>query len=199
MNRLLTAVAFAERAHRGQIRKYTAEPYITHPIEVAQLVVSVLPWLEDRVTKVGGLLPDVAAPPVPLPYTDEDIVIAALFHDVVEDTMITLAQIHKAFGAAVAQLVHEVTDVSRPEHGNRKIRKAMDRDHLANASPGGKTIKLADVISNTQSITFHDPSFAKIYMREKEELLPVLVGGHPALYRRALGLLESWKATEGGN
>lgn len=195
MNRLLTAVAFAERAHRGQIRKYTGEPYIIHPIEVSQLVASVQPmpiseqmqefdWRRQKVGTEGMIHPFCSG---------EDTVIAALLHDVVEDTMITLEQIRKAFGPAVAQLVHEVTDVSRKEHGNRKVRKAMDREHLAKASPEGKTIKLADLISNTQSITYHDPGFAQVYMREKRELLPLLAQGHPTLYRRAQGLVEAWE------
>lgn len=166
--RLLSAFELAERGHRGQVRKYTAEPYIVHPVEVAQLVATVTP--------------------------DEDVIIAALFHDLVEDTTVSLKVIRKAFGDRVAQLVHEVTDVSRPEHGNRAARKALDREHLAKASPDGMTIKLADLISNTQSIVRHDPDFAKVYLREKAELLPVLKGGAPLLYARAEGLLAAAEA-----
>lgn len=166
-SRILQAFELAERAHRPQVRKYTGEPYIIHPVEVAQLVSTVT--------------------------DDEDVVIAALFHDLVEDTSITLAVIRKGFGDRVAQLVHEVTDISRPEHGNRNARKLLDREHLASASPEGKTIKLADLISNTQSITRHDPGFAKVYMQEKRELLPFLAGGSPALYARAEGLIKAWE------
>lgn len=169
MVRLLVAFEFAERAHRGQVRKYTGEPYIVHPIEVAGLVATV--------------------------SRHEDTVIAALFHDIVEDCGITLDQIRRAFGDGVAQLVHEVTDISRKEHGNRATRKALDRQHLANASPEGKTIKLADLISNTRSITQHDPNFAKVYMAEKAELLPMLVGGSPTLMAMAHGLVKAWTNT----
>lgn len=168
--RLLHAVEFAERAHRGQVRKYTGEPYIVHPLEVAQLVWSVFPA--------------------------EDAAIAALLHDTVEDCGITLDQIKRAFGEAVAHLVHEVTDVSRKEHGNRATRKALDRQHLANASPLGMTIKLADLISNTQSITQHDPDFAKVYIREKAELLPMLDKGDAILRDRAWGLVSAWTASQ---
>lgn len=165
--RILTAVEFAERAHRGQVRKYTGEPYIVHPLEVAQIVSSV--------------------------NASEDVIIAALLHDVVEDCGVTLDQISRAFGDAVAALVHQVTDVSRKEHGNRATRKSIDRQHLAIASPQGKTIKLADLISNTQSITQHDPDFAAVYMQEKSELLPLLIQGDAALFTRAMGLVESWE------
>lgn len=168
--RILHAVEFAERAHRGQVRKYTGEPYIVHPLEVAQLVWSVFPA--------------------------EDATIAALLHDTVEDCGITFDQITRAFGVNAARLVHEVTDISRKEHGNRATRKGLDRQHLASASPEGMTIKLADLISNTQSITQHDPDFAKVYMREKAELLPLLVGGDTTLWLRASGLVESWNRTQ---
>ena len=165
--RVLAAVAFAERAHRAQSRKYTGEPYIVHLLEVARIVASV--------------------------ETDDDVVIAALLHDAVEDTPTTLAAIGDEFGDRVAQLVAEVTDVSRPEHGNRAARKALDREHLAAASPHGKTIKLADIISNIQSITRDDPGFARIYMAETKTLLAALEGGNPTLYDRACSLVESWE------
>lgn len=176
--RLLFAVEFAERAHRGQVRKYTGEPYIVHPLEVAQIVATAFPW--ER----------------PSPRLVEDVVIAALLHDVVEDCGVTLEQIRKAFGDGVAQLVHEVTDISRKEHGNRNARKALDRQHLSAASPEGATIKLADLISNTQSITQHDPNFAKVYMAEKAELLPLLSHGHPGLQERAMGLVKAWERSQ---
>lgn len=163
MQQLLHAFEFAERGHRGQVRKYTGEPYIVHPMEVARIVGSVT--------------------------EDEAPVIAALFHDLVEDTPITLPQIASAFGNEVAQLVHEVTDVSRPYDGNRWVRKTLDRQHLSRASHWGKTIKLADMISNTQSIVQHDPDFAKVYLKEKELLLPALIGGHSGLWERANSML----------
>lgn len=157
--RLIKAVEFTELWHRDQKRKYTGEPYIVHPLEVA------------------GLVAEVGA--------SDDAVIAALFHDLVEDTGVTLQLIGGAFGPRVAQLVHEVTDVSRKEHGNRAARKALDMAHLANASPEGQTIKLADLISNTRSIAQNDPDFSKVYFYEKEALLCVLTKGDPRLMARA--------------
>lgn len=158
--RMIKAFELAELGHRGQVRKYTGEPYIVHPLEVAGLVAGV--------------------------GEEEDVVIAALFHDLVEDTHVTLDVIRKGFGNGVAQLVHEVTDVSRPEHGNREHRKAMDLKHLARASPQGQTIKLADLISNTRSIVQNDQNFAQVYLREKAALLNVLTEGDPRLMMRAL-------------
>lgn len=155
------AYTFAKAAHEaiGQVRKYTGEEYISHPIEVAAIVSSV-------------------------PHTDE-MLAAALLHDTVEDTKVTAEDIRREFGAEVAALVGWLTDVSHPGDGNRAARKAIDRKHTAQAPVEAKTIKLADLISNSQSIIAHDPSFARVYLREKAALLEVLKEGDPTLWVRA--------------
>jgi (p)ppGpp synthase/HD superfamily hydrolase len=159
------AEAFAAKAHEGQKRKYTDEPYIVHPKAVAQLLLE------------AGL--------------DEEVAAAALMHDVVEDCEVTIEEIRAAFGARVARLVGEVTDVSRPEHGNRAVRKSLDRTHVAKASPDGKSIKLADIIDNTRSIVPYDPGFARVYLREMRKLLPFLKEGNPVLFKRASAALRA--------
>lgn len=168
MNRILHAVTFAEQAHRGQVRKYTGEPYIVHPLEVASIVASV--------------------------SSDEDTIIAALLHDVVEDCGISLNQIYLAFGHRVSKMVSDVTDVSRKEDGNRALRKTLDREHIARGWPESKTVKLADLISNTRSIAQHDHGFALTYMEEKRMLLPVLVEGSRDLHYIATALVAEWDA-----
>ena len=150
---------FATAAHGDQKRKYTGEPYITHPIAVAEIVKTV-------------------------PHTDE-MIAAALLHDVVEDTHVTLDQIEDNFGEKVAELVGWLTDISRPEDGNRRFRKSLDRDHSANAPAEAQTIKLADLIHNTESIEKNDPGFYTVYKQEKIELLKVLTKGDPTLLVRA--------------
>lgn len=155
------ALAFATAAHEsvGQLRKYTGEPYIVHPVAVAELVRSV-------------------------PHT-EAMVAAALLHDVVEDTPASIEQLQEAFGDEVAMLVSWLTDISRPEDGNRATRKGLDLEHTRQAPAAAKTIKLADLIDNTRSIKAHDPSFWKVYRREKLALLRVLKEGDPNLWQRA--------------
>lgn len=150
--------AFARKAHDSinHQRKYTGEPYTVHLQAVA-----------DLVRKVSG---------------SPEMIGAAWLHDVVEDTPVTLPEVQREFGDEVATLVGELTDVSRPEDGNRKVRKAIDREHLAVASPEAKTIKLADLIDNSYSIQEHSPGFAKIYMQEKRLLLEVLQEGDPDLH-----------------
>ena len=96
------------------------------------------------------------------------------------------------FTPRVAALVSDLTDVSKPEDGNRAARKELDRQHSAQASPEAQTIKLADLISNSKSIMEHDPKFAKVYMREKTALLEVLVQGHPTLHKQASDIVSSY-------
>jgi (p)ppGpp synthase/HD superfamily hydrolase len=167
------AEAFAAKAHEGQKRKYTGEPYIVHPQAVAEILAE------------AGL--------------DDEVIAAGLMHDVVEDCDVTVEDIRAAFGDRVAQLVDEVTDVSRPEDGNRAIRKGLDRDHLAKASPEAKSVKLADIIDNTRSIVPYDPSFARVYMREMRLLLPMLKEGNPALFKRATAALHDSNRSDAGS
>jgi (p)ppGpp synthase/HD superfamily hydrolase len=146
---------FATMAHGDQKRKYTGEPYIVHPIAVSEIVKTV-------------------------PHTDE-MIAAALLHDVVEDTPFTIDDINDRFGNEVAELVSWLTDVSRPEDGNRKTRKSLDREHIVEAPAEAQTIKLADLIHNTKSIEQHDPGFWKVYKQEKIALLDVLTKGDRSL------------------
>lgn len=152
---------FATAAHAavGQLRKYTNEPYIVHPAEVVSI-------LKTR------------------PH-DPEMIAAAWLHDVVEDTGVTIEVIRAEFGSKVSDLVGWLTDVSRPDHGNRAARKAIDRAHTAAAPAEAQTIKLCDLISNTKSIVAHDPEFAKVYLKEKQLLLEVLTKGDRELYNRA--------------
>jgi len=64
--------------------------------------------------------------------------------------------------------------------------------HTQAASPRAKTVKLADLIDNSYSISEHDPGFAKIYMAEKKRLLVVLREGNPTLYAMAMEIVEAY-------
>jgi (p)ppGpp synthase/HD superfamily hydrolase len=152
--------AMAAHAAVAQKRKYTGEPYIVHPAEVAKIVAGV-------------------------PGSTPDMVAAAWLHDVVEDTGCTYTDIHMAFGADIAALVGWLTDVSQPHDGNRAVRKAIDRAHTAAAPAEAQTIKLADLVSNSRSIMQHDPAFAKTYLEEKRLLLELLTKGDPGLHALA--------------
>jgi (p)ppGpp synthase/HD superfamily hydrolase len=113
------------------------------------------------------------------------MLIAAVLHDTVEDTDTTFADIKTEFGDLVTKYVEELTDVSKPEDGNRKVRKTIDRWHLAGASSAAQTVKLADLLHNTHSIVRYGKGFAKIYMSEKLQLLNVLKHGDASLLAQA--------------
>ena len=96
----------------------------------------------------------------------------------------------------MAELVENLTDISRLEDGNRKKRKELDRVHLSKALPDAKTIKLADLISNSSSILgSKDPeaiAFARVYVPEKKALLKVLKEGDQKLYELARIFVEQY-------
>lgn len=166
MNIVEKAEIFATAAHFAvkQTRKYTGEPYIVHPKEVVSIVQMV-------------------------DHTPE-MLAAAWLHDVVEDTGVPLSVIWTEFDTQVAQYIMWLTDVSKPEDGNRKARKAIDRAHIAQAPAEVQTIKLADLISNTKSIIEHDPKFAVTYLEEKRLLLEVLTKGDATLLERAKEIIS---------
>lgn len=155
------ARVFATAAHaaRGQKRKYTGEDYIVHPKEVVAIVQSV------------SHTPAMLA--------------AAWLHDVLEDTEVTPDQLREEFGDEVTELVLWLTDVSKPGDGNRATRKALDRQHTAQAPAEAQTVKLADVISNVSSIIQHDEAFARVYVDEKKQLLAVMTRGDATLIKIA--------------
>lgn len=166
MNPLNAALIFATQAHGDQCRKYSGEPYVAHLIEVMMLV-----------REHGGT---------------EAMQVAALLHDVVEDTDTDISVITGLFGKYVAHMVWALTD---REEGNRATRKRLSCERLAAASAEVQTIKLADLISNTRSIVRRDPDFARLYLREKAALLRVLERGDRRLWKMAADLIphDYWR------
>ena len=155
------AIRFATEAHQriDHRRKYSGQPYAVHLDQVAKIVATV--------------------------SDDEEMIAAAWLHDTVEDTPATFNDIEREFGDSVAQLVRELTDISKPGDGNRATRKTIDRQHLEQASARGQTIKLADLIDNCKDITRHDARFARTYLNEMGSLLQVLTKADEGLMRRA--------------
>ena len=163
MDVIQKAEKFAQEAHKDHQRKYTGDPYYVHLDEVRNIV-----------KQAGGTVEQQAA---------------ALLHDTVEDTSVTPADVTREFGPKIAKLVVELTDVSKPEDGNRKTRKAIDRDKLAGVSAEAQTVKYADLISNGRDIGKNDPKFAKVYHAEKADLLRVMTKGNQNLRKQAIDML----------
>mgnify|MGYP000526430745 CR=1 FL=1 len=164
-NCVIAAKGYAQCAHRHQVRKYNGGPYITHLNEVATTL------LEHK-------LPD-------------HVIAAAYLHDILEDTEVTELDLRQSFSNRIVDLVLEVTDVATKADGNRKQRMFINNLHLAKASNYGMSIKLADILSNTKDIVEKDPQFAKVYLREKQDLLPLLKDGDRTLYSVVEYNLES--------
>lgn len=178
MSLVETAKAIATEAHAGQKRKYTGDDYITHPQAVVRIL-KTIPF--PNINYLG--------------HTRDEMLAAAWLHDVVEDTDTTLQQIRKATNKTVASLVKRLTDISKPSHGNRMVRKSIDRWHTARGDFTSKTIKLADLIDNSDSIIKYDVGFRKVYMQEMALLLAVLKGGHPTLQKTADDIVSNYYNT----
>lgn len=130
LKRIKDAYDFADQAHFGQVRK-SGEPYILHPLAVAEILVN----MEMDVTSV----------------------IAALLHDVVEDTTVSLESVREQFGPTCAMLVDGLTKLekiqyrTKEEHQNENYRKmfvAMAKDIRV------ILIKLADRLHNMRTLKY---------------------------------------------
>lgn len=129
--RLIQAIAFAADRHRGQRRKdVDATPYINHPIELARVLVE-----EGRIM-------------------EQDLLIAAVLHDTIEDTDTTPMEIESAFGERVCRIVREVSDdktLAKDVRKAEQIRKAPGKSREA------KLVKLADKICNLRDLLASPP------------------------------------------
>lgn len=133
LEKIIQAYKVAEKAHEGQLRT-SGDPYITHPLAVASIL---------------------------LDYCmDTDTICAALLHDTVEDTDVTLDELRKKFGEDVALMVDGVTKiglvplVSKEEQQAENIRKilmAMSKDIRV------IIIKLADRLHNMRTLAARPP------------------------------------------
>ncbi len=164
------AIRIATAAHHGQNRKYIDVPYITHPLSVMM-----------RVRAVSNR---------------QELLAAAILHDVLEDgpdPAEAEEEILRLCGSDVIKLVRELTDrytIVHFPHMNRAERKAAERLTWRTKSADAKTIKLADVIDNTESISETDGDFFRLYLQEKRELLASLRMGDEILYRQAESILH---------
>lgn len=119
---LTRAYAFAAAKHMGQMRNAaTGEPYLHHPIEVANL----LAYATEGANPV--------------------LVAAGVLHDVLEDTDTTAAELRAVFGHEVASLVGEVTDPKGLAEHERRMRQI---EHVRELSMDARLLKIADKTSN---------------------------------------------------
>ena len=137
------AYRLAKVAHRGVTRKYEQIPYIHHPNRVAE---SILEHTQN-----------------------ENIIIAAILHDVVEDSNFTLRHINKIFGDDVARLVSEVTS---DKAAIARLGKTAYLTHKLNTiSDDALLIKLADRRDNLRDFPLAPEKFIIKYKTSTQEML----------------------------
>ena len=124
----MRAFAFAAEKHKTQTRKASTIPYIAHLIGVASLVL-----------EAGG---------------DEDLAIAALLHDIVEDCggAPMLNEVHRRFGKRVAKVVEGCTDADTDPKPPWRERKEKYLAHLITADADTLLVSAADKLNNVRSI-----------------------------------------------
>lgn len=157
---LLAAVSFAATKHQGQRRKgKEGEPYINHPIRVAEILCT-----------IGGV-------------RDVTTLAAALLHDTLEDTATTPEELAAAFGPDVLGLVQEVTDDKALLKAERK---RLQIEHAPHHSPRAKLIKLADKIQNVHDLSVNPPASwsldrLRAYVEWADQVVAGLRGVNPNL------------------
>ena len=127
-NQVRRAYFFAEQAHYGQLRR-SGEPYVTHPLAVA------------------GILADM--------HMDHQSLMAAMLHDVIEDTGIDKSAIGGQFGSTVADLVDGVSKLTQMEFGSLEEKQAENFQKMALAMARDIRVilvKLADRLHNMRTL-----------------------------------------------
>ena len=156
------ALQLAAEKHKYQRRSgYDRLPYINHLLKVA-----------DALRRIGG-------------ETDPDLLIAALLHDIVEDTDVTEEDLGRQFGSRVARTVAELTDDMRLPHAERKRLQVQAAPSL---STDARKIRIADKACNILDILAYpiDWSLEKkqAYVTNAMEIVDQIRGSSPRL--------ESW-------
>lgn len=145
--------------HSFQKRKDGKTPYINHPLEVA--------WLLSEVGKIR----------------DQDILAAALLHDTIEDTEMTMDFLTSEFNFKIASYVAEVTDDKSLSHDERKAAQIQKSPNL---TYGARLIKIADKIANVRALTPEyplgwDSERKNHYVRWAQKVIEKIRNTHPAL------------------
>jgi (p)ppGpp synthase/HD superfamily hydrolase len=157
------ALKFASAAHEGQKRKINGDPYITHPIAVAA-----------ETARLGDLYNSMSR--ATTPHVSIDIMeVAALLHDVVEDTHVELDEIYDTFGQHVGHLVHYLT---HDEESSSRL------DYISKILSGpteSQIIKIADLTHNLSTWSTDTGSWVEYrkltrYILENNVGLPITNG-----------------------
>ena len=146
VNRVRRAYYYAEQAHTGQFRR-SGEPYITHPLAVANILASI--------------------------HMDHQSLMAAMLHDVIEDTGITKLAIAEQFGDTVAELVDGVSKLAKIEYETQAEKQAKNFQKMALAMAQDLRViivKLADRLHNMRTLGALAPEKKRRIAKETLEI-----------------------------
>lgn len=149
-NKTNEAYLFAEKKHKGQVRKDGSE-YITHPIKVAEIVRQ---YFSNHIKF-------------------NELITAAYLHDVVEDTNTSIKEIREIFEEYVANLVNEVTNNNDEKHSMGKTNYLCNK--LLNMSEDALNLKLCDRLANVLDLEKANPDFVEKYEIETTIILNYLL------------------------
>jgi (p)ppGpp synthase/HD superfamily hydrolase len=121
---IFEAIEFAVKAHSGQFRKGTKIPYIVHPLSVARILIE-----HD---------------------CPEEVVVAGILHDTVEDTPVTIGDIRRSFGENVASLVAGASEPGKSDTWENRKRHTIE--YLKTAPLDVLFVSLADKLDNIRAI-----------------------------------------------
>ena len=130
MNMIEEAIRFAAEAHKGAVRKGKTRPYILHPIEAMAVV--------------AGM------------SEDEEVIAAAVLHDVVEDAGVSPEELERRFSRRVRELVMAESEDKRrdlPAEASWTMRKQATIDHLEGLDRDAQLICLGDKLSNLREMS----------------------------------------------
>ena len=142
VNLVRRAYYYAEQAHDGQTRR-SGEPYITHPLEVAAILADM--------------------------HMDHHSLMAAMLHDVIEDTGIEKSAIHEQFGEVVADLVDGVSKLTHMQFENKTLAQAENFQKMALAMARDIRVilvKLSDRLHNMRTLGVLRPDKRRRIARE---------------------------------
>lgn len=176
---------FVKQTHKGQVRKYTNQPYWLHPLAVAEILYNSIQCNGDL-----GLMIE-----------------AALCHDIIEDQYDRCNEVGLVSAIVrcgytyleamqIAIIVLELTDVYTVKNTrdlNRATRKEFEARRLWGVSYAAQTVKYADLINNTSDIIDHDEGFGKVYLMEKSTIMVGMDKGYAPLYADCMTSLVNGK------
>ena len=157
------AIYFAALRHDGQYRKGTKVPYFAHPVLVAFCVFKY--------------------------STDENLLAAAILHDILEDCpTVTKTELQKLFGSKVSKIVVEVSSINKKnKHQNWKEKKRAYLNQIKKISRNGLIVVAADKITNMSG---YFEGVQSLSVRETSKLFGGSLAEHFWYYREVLSVLK---------